>query len=138
MAIALNMDMTTRRRNGKGPGNRAEVGPLEIADGTVSHADGTRGEVQDTSADAAESERPETLAFNASTGDSRGSGASSLIATNPFWSESAQDEARLAAARPDFLGSAESNQVSTPGGSIELRAGAHTRAWVDPYLMDQM
>ena len=116
------MDMTARRRNGKGIGNRTEAGPLEIADGTVSNADVMRGEVQESAADAAGSEQPLALALNEGAGVGGSFGTESVMVANPFWSERAQDEARLAAARPDFLGSAESNQVSASSGSTELRA----------------
>ena len=121
------MDMTARRRNGKGIGNRTETGPLEITDGTVSNADVMRGEVPESSADAAGTEQPLTLALNEGAGVSASFGTESVMVTNPFWSERAQDEARLAAARPDFLGSAESNQVSASSGSTELRADETAR-----------
>ena len=121
------MDMTARRRNGKGIGtesSRAETLPLADASDSETRRE---AEVQRPSQELDESlvlrrSEENQLAMtrgSSSVGDS--------VTVNPFWSARAQDEIRLQAARPenlgnpDFLGHVGVQRSGNSSTSTELR-----------------
>ena len=100
----LAMDMA-RRRTGKGIGATLEnTGDLlELEDRSVAGGEGDAGD----SARQAEQTPQRTLESESGGHGERVVQSTSVATISPFWSSRAQDEARLRAARPDFLGSAE-------------------------------
>ena len=98
------MDMA-RRRSGKGIGtDNASAEELLQLEDRLSVAGGERdaGELAVEAGQASQ----RTLETEAGSGGERAVLAANAAAISPFWSSRAQDEARLRAARPDFLGSA--------------------------------
>ena len=117
------MDSMARRRIGKGNGSQGgETSQAAIEDGS-GEASGSSNALARPIDVVGTEHGLETDALNTSARNGN-VGLASGSTPNPFWSERAQDEMRLAIARPDFLGSAGIQQESASSASTELRPAA--------------
>ena len=114
------MDSMARRRIGKGNGSQeGETSQAAIENGS-GEASGSSNSLARPIDVVGTEHGQETGVLDPSVGNGD-MGRASGSTPNPFWSERARDELRLAAARPDFLGSAGIQQESASSASTELR-----------------
>ena len=121
------MQMVSRTRSGKGIGEQ-NLGQLQLADRASGSELQGEGEAQSSAVERVE----ESNQLQGPGAEAQGAGealpsSGGGVVAHPFWSSRMQEEARLRAARPeylanpDFLGSVNIQQSGTSSTSTELR-----------------